>query len=86
MGKSLIVLFNPDVMTHFYSKLSRALSPDHTAHDNDNDNDTKKNRSPIKFMLAVTLLRYVAVWPVAPPKGGGEGVGGRSPPQMFFRV
>ena len=59
MGKSLIVLFNPDVMTHFYSKLSRALSPDHTAHDN--DNDTKKNRSPIKFMLAVTLLQYVAV-------------------------
>ena len=31
------------------------VSPGHTAY----DNDAKKNRSPIKCMLAVTLLRYV---------------------------
>ena len=36
------------------TSLEAELRPGHTAH----DNDTKKNRSPIKFMLAVTLVRY----------------------------
>ena len=35
----------------------RSEARGHTAH----DNDTKKNRSPIKFTLVVTLLRIVAV-------------------------
>ena len=36
------------------------LSPGHTAHDNDTIT-IQKNHLPIKYMLAITLVRYVAV-------------------------